>query len=158
MKGVRMTSQTVVFIFGGILMLIGILGGGFEVKELKVPKVAGAARLVSLIAGVVLLGVGITLGNPLVSSPASSRISVVAGSYGQNCGSPHGNVTGHLASECNGRGKCDYIIDYKVIGDPATGCAKDYRAEWKCGDKPMVQSTSASREAGFGTKITLSCP
>ena len=40
------------------MIVVGILGGGFEVKELKIPQVAGAARILSLIVGIALLGVG----------------------------------------------------------------------------------------------------
>src|SRR5882724_10806838 len=58
--------------------------------------------------------------------PPQTGISVVAGTYGGNCGASHGNVTGALASACNTTlGHCDYIVDYTIIGDPAPGCAKD---------------------------------
>jgi hypothetical protein len=90
-------------------------------------------------------------------SPPPSRINVVAGSYGQNCGALYGNATVHLASKCNDRETCDYTIDYKVIGDPAIGCKKDYLAEWKCGEATTIHSASASGESGLGTKIVLSC-
>ena len=33
-----MAMQMAVFAFGSLLMLVAILGGGFEVKELKVPS------------------------------------------------------------------------------------------------------------------------
>jgi len=36
-----MAIQMAVFMLGSLLMLVAILGGGFEVKELKVPKVDG---------------------------------------------------------------------------------------------------------------------
>jgi hypothetical protein len=84
-------------------------------------------------------------------------INVVAGSYGLNCGAPHGNKTDHLAQQCNGKTRCDYKIEYQVIGDPAVGCGKEYVAEWRCGDGGM-KSVKAQAEAGFGSVITLSCP
>jgi hypothetical protein len=34
-----MTVEIIVFIFGGLLLVIGLLGGGLEIKELKIPKV-----------------------------------------------------------------------------------------------------------------------
>lgn len=46
-----MNHETLTFIFGALLLLIGILGGGFEVKELKVPKVGWSIRLISVIVG-----------------------------------------------------------------------------------------------------------
>jgi len=83
-------------------------------------------------------------------------ISVVAGSYGLNCGAPHGNKTGHLAQQCNGKNLCEYKVNYQVIGDPAVGCGKEYVAEWQCGDGEL-KSTKANAEAGFGSIIKLSC-
>lgn len=157
-----MTAQTVVFIFGGILILIGILGGGFEIKELKIPRISGGARILSLVGGVLLFGVGtVVLDRPSQSGETketkSAKIEVVSGTYGKNCGAPYGNVTSHLASKCNGHESCIYKVDYKTIGDPARGCKKDYIAEWKCGANERIRSASVSGEAGFGANIHLSC-
>jgi hypothetical protein len=49
--GEFMNLQTMSFIFGALLILIGIIGGGFEIKELKLPKVGGSIRLISIIIG-----------------------------------------------------------------------------------------------------------
>jgi hypothetical protein len=46
---------TVGLMFGGLFLLIAIVGGGFTAKELTVPKVPGWARAVSGIVGVFLL-------------------------------------------------------------------------------------------------------
>jgi hypothetical protein len=56
-----MTINTLVFGFGGILLLVAILGGGFELKEFKIPKVGGVPRFCSGLAGLffILWGVGI---------------------------------------------------------------------------------------------------
>jgi len=56
-----MGIDTVVFIFGGILLLIGILGGGFELKELKIPQVSLVPRLLASIVGLAFIGVGIEM-------------------------------------------------------------------------------------------------
>lgn len=53
-----MTIEALSFIFGCILILIGIIGGGFEVKELKIPKVAWLTRIIAIIAGIAFLGLG----------------------------------------------------------------------------------------------------
>jgi hypothetical protein len=82
-------------------------------------------------------------------------VKVVAGSYGMNCGAARGNVTQHLAAACNGTG-CDYLIDPRKIGDPAPNCAKDYVAEWTCGDDPQVRRTVVAPEAS-GKFVTLNC-
>jgi hypothetical protein len=84
-------------------------------------------------------------------------ISVTSATYGGNCGAPAGNVTSQLAAACNGRTTCSYTIDYRVLGDPAPGCAKNYVAQWKCGTNPTVRSVTAPAEAGFGSVVTLTC-
>ena len=86
-------------------------------------------------------------------------IQIVEGTYGANCGAPAGNVTGHNGQACNGRTQCAYTIDYKVIGDPAYGCAKDYVVRWQCSASGAIRSESEGPEAGWGdTSILLSCP
>ena len=46
-----MTLATMSFIFGAILLLAGILGGGIEVKELKIPQISGKTRVIATVAG-----------------------------------------------------------------------------------------------------------
>lgn len=93
-----------------------------------------------------------------ISANGSGQIAVVAGTYGKNCGVAHGNKTEDLARACNDKRHCDYVIDYTIIGDPASGCSKDYFAEWRCGNDHILRSMLVSPEAGFGKKITLTCP
>jgi hypothetical protein len=86
-------------------------------------------------------------------------IRITAATYGGNCGAPLGNVTNNLAEVCDGRATCEYVIDFRVLGDPAPGCSKDYRAEWECGGRdPERRVVSAGPEAGGGTRIVLRCP
>jgi hypothetical protein len=97
---------------------------------------------------------------PAPPPPPSRRaraIRVVAGSYGQNCHAARGNVTPHLQQLCEGHSSCTYRVDYKVIGDPAVGCRKDYVAEWRCGDDPVIRRSTGAPEAGFGSTIELRC-
>jgi hypothetical protein len=53
-----MNIDIAAFLLGGILLSVGILGGGFEIKELKVPKVGTRVRLLSAAAGLVFICVG----------------------------------------------------------------------------------------------------
>jgi hypothetical protein len=66
-----MTLQIVCFSFGALLLLAAIIGGGFELKELKIPKLARAARIFAFVLGVFFVGVpmfsdkiGLNLGQP----------------------------------------------------------------------------------------------
>jgi hypothetical protein len=85
-----------------------------------------------------------------------SGVAVTSATYGGNCGAPRGNVTSHLAQACNGRRSCDYVIDWRIIGDPKPFCGKDYVAEWRCGGAPG-RSASVSPEAGYLKSISLRC-
>jgi hypothetical protein len=55
------TIEVISFIIGGILIGTAIVGGGFEIKEIKMPRVGAGVRIVSLVAGsgFVLLAMGI---------------------------------------------------------------------------------------------------
>jgi hypothetical protein len=53
-----MTLQTMSFIFGALLLAVAILGGGFEIKELKVSKATTSVRIISGIAGLIFTGLG----------------------------------------------------------------------------------------------------
>ncbi len=92
-----------------------------------------------------------------VDPPPAGRIQVIAGTYGANCKQPRGNRTAHLSQSCNGRDVCEYVVNYQVIGDPAVGCVKNYIAEWQCGDGRLRQASAGPPEAGFGSKIMLTC-
>jgi hypothetical protein len=73
-----MNIAVLAFGLGALLLLVGILGGGFEIKELKIPKVGWPPRLVALVAGgcFIVLGIG---QNASVNAPTSPNIPLVSG-------------------------------------------------------------------------------
>jgi hypothetical protein len=50
--------QLITFAFGAMLLLIGILGGGFEIKELKIPQVGRVPRFLAALVGALFIIVG----------------------------------------------------------------------------------------------------
>jgi hypothetical protein len=88
---------------------------------------------------------------------ARPSITIISGTYGRNCGAQYGNATRDLAQVCDGRAACEYAIDVDIIGDPASGCPKDFIAEWQCGNNQRRESVSVSPEA-TGKRIGLRCP
>lgn len=56
-----MTLEAVSFVIGGILIVTAIVGGGFEIKEIKMPRVGAVPRFFSLVVGAffVLIGIGV---------------------------------------------------------------------------------------------------
>jgi hypothetical protein len=63
--------EMVAFIFGCALVLIGIIGGGMEIKELKVPTISGLTRIISIVVGVGFIGFGVEL---LHSNPQQTAL------------------------------------------------------------------------------------
>jgi hypothetical protein len=64
-----MKLNLIAFLFGAILLAVAILGGGFELKELKVPKVSWFPRLISAFVGMFFVVVGIGLETPPIDPP-----------------------------------------------------------------------------------------
>jgi hypothetical protein len=58
-------------------------------------------------------------------------------------------VTANLAAACNGRMNCNYQINYKVLGDPARGCAKTFIVYYRCLPNPAVHVCQVGAEAGW---------
>jgi hypothetical protein len=84
-------------------------------------------------------------------------IRVLGAVYGRNCRAQYGgNVTNDIASQCQGRNYCVYNIDYRRIGDPAPGCAKDYYVRYQCRDGDGERWASAGPEAS-GRQVALDC-
>jgi TPR repeat protein len=69
-----MTVPLLSFILGGILLLAGIIGGGIEVKELKIPRISGATRGIATLSGFVFVVLGFV--TPAPESPTPQRNSV----------------------------------------------------------------------------------
>lgn len=100
-------------------------------------------------------GGGTAPGQPMQS--AAGLLRILSATYGGNCGVPVGNVTDHIAAQCNRQGSCTYVVDYRVIGDPAVGCMKDYVVNYECGDG-QTRTASVAPEAGGRRPVTLECP
>src|SRR5258706_3723658 len=97
------------------------------------------------------------LGLVLVSISAAAEIQVVSATYGLNCGATRDNAKAAVAGACDGRRRCEYIVDFHVLGDPAPGCAKTFDAEWACAAGGAHQQKDLPAEAGQGSRLVLSC-
>jgi hypothetical protein len=83
-------------------------------------------------------------------------ISVESATYGANCGVPVGNVTRELAASCNGRDRCDYSVDTDQLGDPATGCDKDFAVSYFCSARRATRYIRLPPKSD-GETLVLSC-
>lgn len=69
----------------------------------------------------------------MLASIAQARtISIVSGSYGQNCGAAAGNVTRDLAARCNGRSTGAYALNQALAQNVASSCPRALLAQWRC--------------------------
>ena len=59
-----MTLVTMSFVLGAILVSAGILGGGFELKEIKIPQISGMARILAMVAGLAFIGLAFMMPEP----------------------------------------------------------------------------------------------
>jgi YARHG domain len=55
------STQVMVFLLGAFLIVVGIVGGGFELKEIKIPSVARIPRIIAGVAGAVLIAFSLGL-------------------------------------------------------------------------------------------------
>lgn len=85
-------------------------------------------------------------------------IGVITATYGWNCGAQFNNEGYDLGTACDGAPSCQYTVDYRVIGDPAPGCAKTFTAVYTCAGSTIRHSVYVSAEAGFDSIATLTCP
>jgi len=103
------------------------------------------------------------------ADPNASVIHVVEATYGQSCRDftpppghantvKAGNATIALAQACDSaKASCIFDVDDKKLGDPATGCGKDFIASWRCGGDPKIHQFFLPVEAS-GRSALLSCP
>ena len=73
-----MSSELLSFVVGGLLILIGIIGGGFEVKELKIPKVAWPTRFAALAVGAFFIGLGANIPDAITEAPFTTPVHAEA--------------------------------------------------------------------------------
>jgi hypothetical protein len=65
-----------------------------------------------------------------------------------------------LSRACNGQQRCEYGVDYTLLGDPVPGCGKEFAVDWYCHQTgaPYVLYRQVLRgEAGFGARLELTC-
>ena len=73
-----MSAEIVMLILGGVLVLTAILGGGFEVKEIKIPRIGAGSRVLAAAAGTVFLlwGAGMADSSQASSWSGSEAVTV----------------------------------------------------------------------------------
>ena len=114
----------------------------------------------ALMAAVNLFDFG-EIQHPLIAPHIVPRpdegVSIKSATYGASCGAPQGNVTRAVALTCNGKPDCAYPIGAEALGDPAPGCAKDFRVSYSCAPDTTILDRQLSSEVNKGTSLDLNC-
>jgi hypothetical protein len=88
------------------------------------------------------------------------NLKIVSATYGGNAGTPTGNRTSYVGTQCNGRATCTLpsgsLYGATAGGDPYVGRAKDLVISYRCSGVAKPTYT-AGAEAGTAVH-TLSCP
>lgn len=75
-----MDVSTVIAIIGGIALLVGVFGGGIELKELKVPPINSVLRVISFIVGALLIMAAVIVSKPeflnLIAAKPSGTVTL----------------------------------------------------------------------------------
>lgn len=89
----------------------------------------------------------------------AALIKVSMASYGEGCPTSQtnfqGNATANVASECNGKNRCDFLVNARY-GDPSPGCAKAFSVSWTCNNMQHTARHPAVVNEGY--TVTLECP
>jgi Polyglycine hydrolase-like, structural repeat len=70
-----MSVESMAFILGGLLVAVAILGGGIEVRELKIPSVGRTSRVLAFIVGAVFISLAVFLNPPEKDTHPSANTS-----------------------------------------------------------------------------------
>lgn len=77
------------FVFGCVMVFVGVIGGGVELKEVKIPTVGNRTRTLSIVVGAILIALGLWLKQthlqetqPDERRPASSQLEITSSASG----------------------------------------------------------------------------
>lgn len=148
-----MTIEVISFIIGGILIGTAIVGGGFEIKEIKMPRVGAGVRIVSLVAGsgFVLLAMGIWgANNPhLLVQPEMGNAFMAAQTTATTAAEPAAQATPPAQEQSVAQAP----TDGESQPDPAfTGFTGDTNLGWQV---EGMEYYAAARFAGMSGTIRV---
>jgi len=86
------------------------------------------------------------------------KIRIEEATYGANCGSgvKPGNATQYVAKACDGQSACSMLISVEALGDPASGCWKEFAVSYLCGQKQTSRRVNVKGEAN-GSTLRVQC-
>ena len=122
-------SNTIILLLGCFFLVVGVLGGGFEIKEMKVPPIERGARVIAVFLGISLLA---------ISLGASDFVKSQLANYKRN------HSVGSSISQSQDKG----------TGDHPTASTSETQKSVQASPKEPEVSKSAST-VGYGKKNNL---
>lgn len=92
-----------------------------------------------------------------IEAPPIGTIHVIDASWAANCGAPKGNATQWVKSACAGRRECNFVFDWRLLGNPAPTCNKQFSIEWTCSADGPALKTTLSPDLPQDAIAPLSC-
>ena len=80
------------------------------------------------------LSAGGEAGGQRFKPTCGGKIEIVTATYGYNCGVALGAHTDKMIELCGGARRCTYR-PFDAFGDPAVGCGKRIRVQYRCGSE-----------------------
>jgi hypothetical protein len=118
-----MNAQSALLLIGGLLLLIAIVGGGIEVKELRVPKVERLPRAVCGGAGVVFVMLGLSVADTAQSAASRQTPHAVEALSARATSQSQSVIVDKLSSEGMALGQSEQAtikIDGNYVGHLTT--------------------------------------
>jgi hypothetical protein len=102
------------------------------------------------------------------SENVAHRVIIEEASYGESCAQmaaaplaanyyQPGNATAFVRELCGKHLACSIPVNVNVLGDPVSGCAKDFKVQYRCGARGILRIANIPAEA-HGQKLDLLCP
>jgi hypothetical protein len=92
-----------------------------------------------------------------IEAPPNGTINVVGASWGQNCGAPKDNATQWVRSACAGKRECNFAFDWRLLGNPAPTCQKQFSVAWTCSENGNARETVLPSDPPQDAIVLLSC-
>lgn len=113
-----MSIEAMAFIFGGLLIGAGVFGDSLQVKDLKLPKLAGWARIASVIIGIAFIALAVSLNLKLLPIDAGHPSQSTKTFQPQTFQSQTANFSGEWAMHADG---WMFILNIQQQGNTVTG-------------------------------------
>ena len=147
-----MTLEVVSFVIGGLLIATAVVGGGFEIKEIRMPRVGAGARLGSLLVGLlfILMGLGIweTTQQQLIDSNAGRAALRPEPAPAERSAAPANPAPADQAAAVRAVDRAAPAEDLSVVVPEASGITGRAHLSWDIYGEPYEATIETYGQTG----------